>query len=319
MTGSKQGGDHGDGHGRGRGYNRGDHGDGHIFRRFDSEMAHLHALVVRMAELAVSQLRAAVGTLERRDVAAARRVVENDKKLNDLDVEADDEIVRIIALRQPMAGDLREIIAVSKIVAELERAGDEARKIAGLTIRFYADSGDSGGSGGSGDVGSGNAGDDAGGGNGAGDASGGSGADGVRDGSAPAAGRGKPPPADAILRDIYALAAQVESMLSAVIAAFGGPRDLNLDEALEVLGKGLKLDDQLQSILRRLTDLVVEDPGHAAHFVDIVLGIRALERFGGHAKNIAGHLVFIKHGIDVRHEGVASILRQLKQQSVAGA
>jgi len=241
-------------------------------------MAHLHALVVRMAELAVSQLRAAVGTLERRDVAAARRVVENDKKLNDLDVEADDEIVRIIALRQPMAGDLREIIAVSKIVAELERAGDEARKIAGLTIRFYADSGDAGDSGG-----------------------------------------GKTPPADAILRDIYALAAQVESMLSAVIAAFGGPRDLNLDEALEVLGKGLKLDDQLQSILRRLTGLVVEDPGHAAHFVDIVLGIRALERFGGHAKNIAGHLVFIKHGIDVRHEGVASILRQLKQQSGAGA
>ncbi|MDD9883185.1 MAG: phosphate signaling complex protein PhoU [Gammaproteobacteria bacterium] len=271
MTGSKQGGSHGDGHGRGRGYNRGDHGEGHIFRRFDSEMAHLHALVVRMAELAVSQLRAAVGTLERRDVAAARQVVENDKKLNDLDVEADDEIVRIIALRQPMAGDLREIIAVSKIVAELERAGDEARKIAGLTIRFYADLADS--------------------------------------------GRGKTPPADAILRDIYALAAQVESMLSAVIAAFGGPRDLNLDEALEVLGKGLKLDDQLQSILRRLTGLVVEDPGHAAHFVDIVLGIRALERFGGHAKNIAGHLVFIKHGIDVRHEGVASILRQLKQQN----
>jgi len=241
-------------------------------------MAHLHALVVRMAELAVSQLRAAVGTLERRDVAAARRVVENDKKLNDLDVEADDEIVRIIALRQPMAGDLREIIAVSKIVAELERAGDEARKIAGLTIRFYAASGDAGDSGG-----------------------------------------GKTTPADAILRDIYALAAQVESMLSAVIAAFGGPRDLNLAEALEVLGKGLKLDDQLQSILRRLTGLVVEDPGHAAHFVDIVLGIRALERFGGHAKNIAGHLVFIKHGIDVRHEGVASILRQLKQQSGAGA
>lgn len=275
MSGSKQGGSHGDGHGRGDGYNRGrDHGDGHIFRRFDSEMAHLHALVVRMAELAVSQLRAAVGTLERRDVAAARQVVENDKKLNDLDVEADDEIVRIIALRQPMAGDLREIIAVSKIVAELERAGDEARKIAGLTIRFYADLADSGDS-----------------------------------------GRGKTPPADAILRDIYALAAQVESMLSAVIAAFGGPRDLNLDEALEVLGKGLKLDDQLQSILRRLTGLVVEDPGHAAHFVDIVLGIRALERFGGHAKNIAGHLVFIKHGIDVRHEGVASILRQLKQQN----
>lgn len=244
----------------------GGHGDGHIFRRFDSEMAHLHALVVRMAELAVSQLRDALATLENKDSAQARRVVENDKKLNDLDVKADDEIVRIIALRQPMAGDLREIIAVSKIVAELERAGDEARKIAGLTIRFYA-------------------------------------------------GNGKPPPAAGILRDIYALAEYVEGMLTAVIAAFA---DLDLDKALEVLGKGLKLDDQLQSILRRLTAFVIEDSRNVGHFVDIVLGIRALERFGGHAKNIAGHLVFIKHGIDVRHEGVESILRQLEQQTDAG-
>jgi len=245
------------------------HGDGHIFRRFDSEMAHLHALVVRMARLAVSQLRDAVATLEQQDADKARRVIENDRKLNDLDVEADDEIVRIIALRQPMAGDLREIIAVSKIVAELERAGDEARKIAGLTIRFYA----------------------------------------------AGANHGKTPPAADILRDIHALAEYVEGMLSAVIAAFGGPGDLDLDEALEVLGKGLKLDDQLQSILRRLTTFVIEDSRNVGHFVDIVLGIRALERFGGHAKNIAGHLVFIKHGIDVRHQGMENIIQQIKKKN----
>jgi len=245
------------------------HGDGHIFRRFDSEMAHLHALVVRMARLAVSQLRDAVATLEQQDADKARRVIENDRKLNDLDVEADDEIVRIIALRQPMAGDLREIIAVSKIVAELERAGDEARKIAGLTIRFYA----------------------------------------------AGANHGKTPPAADILRDIHALAEYVEGMLSAVIAAFGGPGDLDLDEALEVLGKGLKLDDQLQSILRRLTTFVIEDSRNVGHFVDIVLGIRALERFGGHAKNIAGHLVFIKHGIDVRQQGMENIIQQIKKKN----
>jgi len=244
-------------------------GDGHIFRRFDSEMAHLHALVVRMARLAVSQLRDAVATLQQQDPGKARRVIENDSKLNDLDVQADDEIVRIIALRQPMAGDLREIIAVSKIVAELERAGDEARKIAGLTIRFYA----------------------------------------------AGANSGKTPPDADILRDIHALAEYVEGMLSAVIAAFGGPGETDLDEALEVLGKGLKLDDQLQSILRRLTTLVIEDSRHVGHFVDIVLGIRALERFGGHAKNIAGHLVFIKHGIDVRHQAMESILQQLNKKS----
>ena len=234
--------------------------EGHIFRRFDSEMDHLHSLAVQMAQLAVSQLREAVATLEQQDVEKARRVIQNDKKINDLDIQADDEIVRILARRQPMARDLREIIAVSKIIAELERAGDEARKIAGLTIRFYTDN-------------------------------------------------KKPPPTETVLQDIYALADYVEAMLTAVITAFD---DLNLDEALNVLGKGLKLDDQLQSILRRLTAFVTEDARNAGHFIDIVLGIRALERFGGHAKNIAGHLVFIKHGIDVRHEGVEGILRQLE-------
>ena len=232
---------------------------GHIFRRFDSEMRHLHALVVQMGKMAVSQLREAVATLEKQDVEKARRVVQNDKKINDLDIEADDEIVRIIALRQPMARDLREIIAVGKIVAELERAGDEARKIAGLTIKFYSS--------------------------------------------------GENPPADDILRDIYALAEYVDAMLTAVIAAFD---DLDLDKALAVLGQGLKLDDQLQSILRRLSGYVVKDARNVGHFVDIVLGIRALERFGGHAKNIAGHIVFIKHGADVRHEGVEEVLAQFK-------
>lgn len=236
------------------------HGDGHIFRRFDSEMHHLHALVIEMGQLAVSQLRDGVTSLEKRDVELARRVIQNDKKINDLDIKADDEIVRIVALRQPMARDLREIIALGKITAELERAGDEARKIAGLTIRFYADA-------------------------------------------------TSHAPATRILQDIYALAGYVEGMLTAVIAAFDG---LNLDEALEVLGKGLELDAQLQAIVRRLSALAREDSRNIEHFVDIVLGIRALERFGGHAKNIAGHLVFIKHGIDVRHEGVARILQQLK-------
>ncbi len=233
--------------------------DRHIFKRFDSEMNHLHGLVVKMGKLAVSQLRDAVSTLEQQDVAQARRVIENDKKLNDLDIEADDEIVRIIALRQPMARDLREIIAVSKIIAELERAGDEARKIAGLTIRFHADGGKA--------------------------------------------------PSEPIVQDIYALAVYVDAMLAAVMRAFDS---LDLEEALGVLEKGVKLDDQLQSILRRLSTFVMEDSRNIGHFVDIVLGIRALERFGGHAKNIAGHIVFIKHGTDVRHEGVESILRQWK-------
>lgn len=231
----------------------------HIFKRFDREMRNLHSLVVKMGVLAVSQLQDAVATLEQHDVGQARKVIQNDQKLNALDVKADDEIVRIIALRQPMARDLREIIAVSKIIAELERAGDEARKIAGLTIRFYAN--------------------------------------------------GDKAPSEPILRDIYALSEYVEAMLTAAMRAFD---DLDLPGALTVLKQGLTLDDQLQGIVRRLSTFVLEDSRNIGHFVDIVLGLRALERFGGHAKNIAGHIVFIKHGTDVRHEGVEGILRQIQ-------
>jgi len=235
-------------------------GEGHIFTRFDDEMHHLHGTVIKMGNLAVAQLAAAVETLRAEDTEGAHTVIGNDAKLNQLDIEADDQITTIIAKRQPMAKDLRELIAVGKVVSELERAGDEARKIAGLTIRFY-------------------------------------------EGSSRA-------PSEEILRDIYSLSDYVSHMLVESMLSFD---DLDLDRAAGVLNMGLKLDDQLQSILRHLSTFIMEDSRNVGNFVDIVLGIRALERFGGHAKNIAGHIVFIKNGIDVRHAGTEAILKSLRQ------
>jgi len=234
-------------------------GEGHIFTRFDDEMNTLHARVVTMGELAISQLEDAVSTLRQEDPERAYEVINNDAKLNQLDIEADDLITMIIARRQPVAKDLRELIAVGKIVSELERAGDEARKIAGLTIRFFE-------------------------------------------------GASRPPKED-ILRDIYSLAGYVSKMLAESMRSFD---DLDLNGAANVLNMGLKLDDQLQSILRHLSTFIMEDSRNVGNFVDIVLGIRALERFGGHAKNIAGHIVFIKNGVDVRHEGTEAILKSLR-------
>ena len=235
---------------------------GHIFKRFDSELQHLHGLVLEMGELAVSQLRDALQTLTDEDPEKARKVIDNDAKLNELDVRADDEMIRLMARRQPVARDLRELIAVGKIVSELERSGDEARKIAGLTIRFFE--------------------------------------------------AGGKPPNEEILSDIFSLSEYVSEMLSLSLEAF---HSLDLDKAAEVLSKGFKLDKQLQSILRRLSTFIMEDPRNVGHFVEIVLGIRALERFGGHAKNIAGHIIFITHGVDVRHAGDEAILRSIREQN----
>ena len=235
--------------------------DGHIFKRFDDEMAHLHNLVVEMGNLALRQLRESVQTLVNEDPETAKSVIERDALLNDLDIKADLEITRIIAKRQPMAKDLREIIAVGKIVAELERAGDEARKIAGLTVRFL-DSGST------------------------------------------------PPPPN-ILEYIVSLSDYVGDMLAVSVDAFD---NLDLDTAATVLEKGVGLEQKLQEIVSRLGDAITENHDNVRHFVDIVLGIRALERFGGHAKNIAGHIVFITDGMDVRHEGDHSILEKLKNR-----
>ncbi len=233
-------------------------GDSHIFKRFDQEMQYLHDLVVQMGELAVNQLEDALGTLKNENPGKAREVIRNDKKLNDLDVQADNEIIRLIALRQPVARDLRALISIGKIVAELERAGDEARKIAGLTIRFFE--------------------------------------------------AGQNPPSEEILRDIHSLSVCVINMLEMSMQAFDG---LNLDLAADVLIESAQLDNQLKSILRRLGAFIMEDSGNVDHFVDIVLGIRALERFGGHSSNIAGHIVFIEKGIDVRHTDDRTILRNI--------
>ena len=236
-------------------------GEGHIFSRFDDEMKQLHGIVVEMGNLSIRQLNDALDTLRKEDTEQAYDVINNDAKLNQLDVEADELIITIIAKRAPVAKDLRELIAVGKIVSELERAGDEARKIAGLTIRFFEGS--------------------------------------------------SRPPNEEILGDIYTLAEYVSKMLARSMESFN---NLDVEGALKVLRMGLKLDDRLQTILRHLSTFVMEDSRNVGHFVDIVLGIRALERFGGHAKNIAGHLVFIKHGIDVRHEGADSIIRSIQEQ-----
>ena len=234
--------------------------EGHIFKRFDKEMDRLHATVTEMGTLTVQQLKDALKTLEHEDPEQAYVVIANDAKVNDLDVQADNAIISLVAKRQPVARDLRELIAVGKIVSELERAGDEARKIAGLTIRFYE--------------------------------------------------AGEKPPSEEILRDIYSLSEYVCSMLELSMQAFD-QMDLNL--AAKVLRKGLKLDAQLQAILRRLSTFIMEDSRNIGHFIDIVLGIRAIERFGGHAKNISGHIVFIQDGIDVRHVGDEIILEKIEK------
>ncbi len=111
--------------------------EGHTVKRFDEEMIFLHRLVLEIGGLAQDQLKRATQALNDKDPSGAREVISRDQELNALDVQADEELINLIIKRQPMARDLREIITISKAVSDLERVGDEVRKIAQLTIHVY--------------------------------------------------------------------------------------------------------------------------------------------------------------------------------------
>ena len=96
----------------------------------EQDIAQLRTIISRMGGLCEVQIGAAVDALVTRNVDAAKRVVEDDKRIDALEAEAEALAVRIIALRAPLAGDLREIVAALKIAGVLERIGDYAKNIA---------------------------------------------------------------------------------------------------------------------------------------------------------------------------------------------
>jgi phosphate transport system protein len=102
----------------------------HTVKSFDDDIAQLRAVITRMGGLCESQIANAVDALVNRNVEAAAVIVENDKRLDALEAEAEALAVRIIALRAPMADDLREIVAALKIAGVMERIGDYAKNIA---------------------------------------------------------------------------------------------------------------------------------------------------------------------------------------------
>lgn len=109
----------------------------HTVKRFDEELAGLQSLVLEMGGLVQEQIRGAIEAMENQDVEAAREVSTRDHVVNGFDVRADEVSIKLLAMRQPMARDLRMIMALSKTVSDLERMGDKADKIARMVVRIY--------------------------------------------------------------------------------------------------------------------------------------------------------------------------------------
>jgi phosphate transport system protein len=111
--------------------------DAHTVKQFDVQLASLRNLVLEMGGLVEDQIQQAIKALDDEDLTAAREVIARDQIINGMQVKTDEDSVSLIALRQPLGSDLRLIMSLSKIVTDLERIGDEAEKIARMTVKTY--------------------------------------------------------------------------------------------------------------------------------------------------------------------------------------
>jgi phosphate transport system protein len=107
-----------------------------VQRHFDEELTTLKEQLLQMGALVEAQIAAAIKALVERDSDLARRTVENDHRVNAMDVEIDEGSVGLIALHQPKATDLRFITTAMKISTELERMSDLAENIAERAIEL---------------------------------------------------------------------------------------------------------------------------------------------------------------------------------------
>ena len=108
--------------------------DKHLSTQFDSELNALSSRVMEMGGLVESQIRQAIYAMAEFSADVARQVIEIEDRVNQMEVEIDRDLSSVIARRQPTARDLRLLMAISKITANLERVGDEARRIARMVL-----------------------------------------------------------------------------------------------------------------------------------------------------------------------------------------
>lgn len=109
----------------------------HLSKQYDSDLEDIRSRVLQMGGLVESQILAAIECFGSGNYDLMAQVTDTDRRVNSYEVEIDDACTHVIAKRQPAASDLRLIMAVSKIVTDLERTGDEAEKIARMAKNIY--------------------------------------------------------------------------------------------------------------------------------------------------------------------------------------
>ena len=107
--------------------------DDHIVSSFNEDMSRLEAMFLEMGSIVAEQLKLATRALRKEDRVLAKQVIKGDKRLNKMEAELNELAIKILALRQPFAGDLRKVVVTLKCAGHLERMGNLSRNMAQRT------------------------------------------------------------------------------------------------------------------------------------------------------------------------------------------
>jgi phosphate transport system protein len=226
----------------------------HSSSQFNEEMESIRSHLMEMGGMVEKQVIDALQSLLQGDSEIAERVLENEDKVDALEKLIDGECARVLALRQPAASDLRMIISVTKCVSDLERIGDEAAKVAKMSLEL------------------------------------------AQEGESP---RG--------YVEVRHIGNHVRTMLGDALDAFAR---FDVQKAVDVAAEDNEVDLEYRSAMRALVTFMMEDPRAISRVLNIIWSLRALERIGDHAKNIAEQLIYLVKGKDVRHISVDEVARQ---------
>jgi len=221
--------------------------EGHTVRSYDAQMEQLRTLLLEMGGLVVDQVARSVDAVRQRDEESAKLVTEREETVNQYDTEGEELIFNILAKRQPIGPDLRVVLSYMRAITDLERCGDEAKKIAKIARRHATEEAE------------------------------------VVEAFATSAG------------SMVELAA---GLLKEAVEALD---DADEEKAVAAAQADARLDAEYKIALRDIHKALVAKPALIEVAADLVIVIKALERIGDHAKNIAKYVVFIVQGKDVRH------------------
>lgn len=217
----------------------------HISRQFNHELEELKTHLMAMGGMVEKQVQDAVFALLESDSRLAEKVRDNDRQVNDLQLQIDDECTRILARRQPAASDLRLVLAVIRATSDLERIGDEASKIARNALS-------------------------------------------LSESSNPLRG----------LVEVRHISEHVRKMLRDSLTSFAR---FDTELAMQVVREDEFVDSEYGSAMRSLMTFMMEDSRSITSVLSIMWVLRALERVGDHANNLAEHVVYLVKGLDIRH------------------